>query len=91
MANPKHVHQGNNAIYSGPEDPDCFICKSIQKEAPQPILAPLSHRGVIIGAIKVDPDGHTWFHVEESEEAHEFAMLIRRGTISHISLETHDK
>lgn len=28
-----HRHFGNNAVFSGPPDPNCFICKSIAANA----------------------------------------------------------
>ena len=29
MRNPLHKHEGNNSVFSGPPDPECFICQSI--------------------------------------------------------------
>lgn len=33
MLKEQHVHLGNNSEFTGPPDPDCFICKSIEDEA----------------------------------------------------------
>lgn len=33
MLKEQHVHLGNNSAFTGPPDPDCFICKSIEDDS----------------------------------------------------------